>query len=116
MDLIEIDDVRGSIESLGERYLERVFTSQERHECGSSAAHLAERFAAKEAVLKALLVDRAVPWSAIETQSVPGGRLEVRLTGEAAALADRRGVNRIGVSVARRRGHAAAVALAEAVR
>lgn len=116
MDLIEIEDVRVSLQTWGERYLERVFTRSERDECGASPARLAERFAAKEAVLKALVVDRPVPWAAIETVSGPGGRLAVRLSGDAARLADLRGVDRIGVSVARRRRHAAAVAVAEAAR
>lgn len=116
MDLIEIDEVRESIEARGERYLRRVFTSRERDECGTSPTLLAERFAAKEAILKALLVDQPVPWAAIETTSAPGGRLSVRLSGAAAALADRRGVERIDVSVSREADHAAAVAVTEGAR
>jgi holo-[acyl-carrier protein] synthase len=112
MDLVEIDEVRDSIQSFGERYLGRVFTPAELNECGASPARLAERFAAKEAILKALQVDGAVPLAAIDTRAEGRGGLTVRLAGEAAELAERRGVGHIGVSVSRHRRHAAAVAVA----
>ena len=114
MDLVEIDEVRDSIQAFGDRYLRRVFTPAERNECGANPARLAERFAAKEAILKALQVDGAVPLAAIDTRARGRGSLTVRLAGAAADLAARRGVDRIDVSVSRRRGHAAAVAIAEA--
>ena len=110
MDLVEIDEVRDSIVTFGERYLERVFTSAERNECGASPARLAERFAAKEAILKALHVDRAVPLGTIDTRAAWPGLLTVQLTGEAATLAGLRRVGSIGVSVSRGGGRAAALA------
>jgi holo-[acyl-carrier protein] synthase len=111
MDLVEIDEVRDSIQSFGERYLRRVFTPAELNECGASPARLAERFAAKEAVLKALQVDGAVSLAAIDTRADGRGGLTVRLAGQAAELAQRQGVGHIGVSVSRRRGQAAAIAV-----
>src|SRR5271156_5322403 len=54
-DIIEIERIRGVIERQGERFLERVFTEEERAYCFSHAnphQHLAARFAAKEAVSK----------------------------------------------------------------
>jgi holo-[acyl-carrier protein] synthase len=114
VDLVEIDEVRDSIRTFGERYLGRVFTPTERNECGANPARLAERFAAKEAILKALQVDGAVPLAAIDTRAQGRGGLTVRLAGAAADLAGRRGVDRIEVSVSRRRGQAAAVAITEA--
>ncbi|MGZ4311765.1 MAG: holo-ACP synthase [Solirubrobacteraceae bacterium] len=113
VDLVEIDEVRDSIRAFGERYLGRVFTPAERNECGSHPARLAERFAAKEAILKALQVDGAVPLAAIDTRAQGRGGLTVRLAGAAADLAVRRGVGRIGVSVSTQRGHVAAVAITE---
>ena len=111
MDLVEIAEVRESIRTFGERYLDRVFTSMERHECGTSPARLAERFAAKEAILKALEVDGPVSLAAIDTRAEGPGVLTAHLAGDAAELAGRRGVARLGVSVTRGRGHAAAVAV-----
>ena len=69
LDLVEIDEIRDSIQSFGERYLGRVFTPAELNECGTSPARLAERFAAKEAILKALQVDGAVPMASIDTRA-----------------------------------------------
>ena len=54
-DLIEVERVRGVLERQGPRFLERVFTEEERTYCFSNAhphKHLAARFAAKEAVSK----------------------------------------------------------------
>ncbi|HEY1566332.1 MAG TPA: 4'-phosphopantetheinyl transferase superfamily protein [Solirubrobacteraceae bacterium] len=114
MDLVEIGEVSDSIETFGEKYLGRVFTSAERNECGTSPARLAERFAAKEAILKALHADGPVPLAAIDTRAAGRGQLTVHLTAEAATLAGRRGVVSIGVSVSRAHGQAAAVAATRA--
>ena|SRR5688572_15918008 len=54
-DVIEVDRVRGVLERQGERFLNRVFTEEERAYCSSMAhphKHYAARFAAKEAVSK----------------------------------------------------------------
>lgn len=57
-DIIEIDRVKDSIEKLGNPFLERVFTKKEIDYCESKNKqkyqHYAARFAAKEAVFKAL--------------------------------------------------------------
>ena len=57
-DIIEIDRIRESIESLGDRFLQKVFTEREIQYCESKKAqkyqHYAARFAAKEAVFKAI--------------------------------------------------------------
>jgi holo-[acyl-carrier protein] synthase len=54
VDLCEISRLYDAIERHGERFLGRVFTSTEREQCGENYASLAARFAAKEAVAKAL--------------------------------------------------------------
>ncbi len=54
-DVIEVDRVRGVLERQGERFLQRVFTDEERAYCDAKAhphKHYAARFAAKEAVSK----------------------------------------------------------------
>jgi holo-[acyl-carrier protein] synthase len=55
-DLIDIERIRGVLDRQGERFLERVFTDEERAYCLGMKhphKHLAARFAAKEAVAKA---------------------------------------------------------------
>lgn len=54
IDLCEIARLRQAIERQGERLLARIFTPAERELCGRNYASLAARFAAKEAVGKAL--------------------------------------------------------------
>lgn len=54
IDLCEISRLREAAGRSGERFLTRVFTPREREECGENYASLAARFAAKEAVAKAL--------------------------------------------------------------
>ena len=57
IDLIETSRIADMVERHGERFLERVFTMPEVAHCEGKkrqAEHLAGRFAAKEAVLKAL--------------------------------------------------------------
>ena len=57
-DIIEIDRIKESIETLGEKFLNKVFTKNEIEYCESKKAqkyqHYAARFAAKEAVFKAI--------------------------------------------------------------
>lgn len=54
VDLLEISRLRAAVERHGERFLARIFTSTEREQCGMNYPSLAARFAAKEAVAKAL--------------------------------------------------------------
>ena len=62
IDLADISAVRDSIDHFGARYLDRIFTPGERAQCAESSdptPHLAARFAAKEATIKALMIDGA---------------------------------------------------------
>jgi holo-[acyl-carrier protein] synthase len=108
IDLIEIERVERALERRpGLR--ERLFTRQELSYADARARparHLAARFAAKEAVIKALDGPALAP-SAIEI--LPGAPPTVRLHGRAAELAEGR---EISVSLTHSREGAAAVALA----
>jgi holo-[acyl-carrier protein] synthase len=113
MDLIDTNEVRESLRLHGERYLTRVYTQREADECGGNPRELAGRFAAKEATMKLLQTgDEPLPWISIDVHSAPGGGLEIELSGPAAALAQRRGIDAISVSIAQRRSLAAALVLA----
>ena len=54
VDVIECKRIADGIERLGDRFLQRFFTEGEREDCGDKPYRLAARFAAKEAVGKAL--------------------------------------------------------------
>lgn len=88
VDLIEIERVSQAIERHGERFLTRVFTPQELAELKGNPASLAGRFAAKEAVAKALGTGIGViAWQEIEILRGPAREPLLFLHGAAAELA-----------------------------
>ena len=108
IDLIEIERIERALERRP-RLAQRLFTEDElryAREQARPGRHLAARFAAKEAVIKALGGVAVAP-SSIEIEG--GGPPRVRLHGRAAELA---GGRRISVSLTHSRESAAAVALA----
>ncbi len=114
VDLVAVEEVRASVERLGRRYLDRLFTEHELSCCGSVDAvrveSLAARFAAQEAALKVLRPDGARPeWRDIEVRRNDDGSCDLRLHGEAAALAARDQVQGLSVSLSHEAGMAVAV-------
>lgn len=84
-DIIEIKRIKKAIESHGGRFIEHLFTENEKKYCEKykdSAPHFAGRFAAKEAVLKALGTGLKSPigWHDIEIQNTPEGKPVVILS------------------------------------
>jgi len=93
-DLIDIRRVAKVIERHGDRFLERIFTPEERAKAARRAnnekmlvATYAKRFAAKEACSKALGtgIRLGVWWRDMGVVNLPGGRPTMRLTGGALA-------------------------------
>src|SRR3970040_134936 len=88
IDLIEIDRIREAIERHGDKFVARIFTQFEQRECNGKVSSLAARFAAKEAVAKALGCGIGdVNWLDIEIVRDGRGRPELVLHGPALALA-----------------------------
>jgi holo-[acyl-carrier protein] synthase len=116
IDLADTAEVRESIRQFGQRYLRRVFTAHELAYCGRSAdpaPHLAARFAAKEATIKALRVEGPQPpWTSIEVWAGPKGWCRMRLYGAAEKLARQRGVSSLSVSMSHEGELAAAIVVA----
>jgi holo-[acyl-carrier protein] synthase len=97
--------------------VEVLFTGREQEYClgkRRSHEHMAGRFAAKEAVLKAFGtgIGQRMRWTDVEIVRGSKGRPEVCLHGEVAAWAERRGLANVDVSVAHSAGLAVAQALA----
>ena len=116
IDLTPIDRVARMLARYPERFEEKVFTEGERAYCrarAQAAEHFAARFAAKEAALKALGVPSGLHWQELEVVSGAGGAPSLRLSGEAARAAARRGVTRLHLSLTHAGGQAAAVVVAE---
>jgi holo-[acyl-carrier protein] synthase len=116
VDLTSVSQIRHSLRDFGDRFLRRVFTPTEIADCAAShdpAPHLAARFAAKEATIKALRVEDGQPaWTSIEVRRHPSGSCTVHLTGEAARVAGARGIGRLAVSLSHEGDLAAAVVVA----
>jgi len=117
IDIVEVDRIRQAVGRWGEAFLSRVFTPAELSRGSAPAAaaeRLAGRFAAKEAVMKALGIGRrGIGWQEIEITVDPMGKPEVRLTGRAAATADRLGITAWRLAISHTRLVAIAQALAE---
>jgi phosphopantetheine--protein transferase-like protein len=93
---------------------ERLFTDGERADASGSVPRLGARFAAKEAVMKALGVGLgAFKLRDVEVVRLASGAPTLRLHGAAAALADACGVRRWHVSLTHTALTAQAVVLAE---
>jgi holo-[acyl-carrier protein] synthase len=104
VDVVAVGRIQSAIERFGERFLRRVFTVNEQAYCESDKRkweHFAARFAAKEAVSKALGTGLVgISWTEIEVIHLPSGKPELLLTGRAAARASSLGLDTWRVSLA----------------
>lgn len=115
-DIIEIERIKLAVERAGRRFLERVFTSGERAFCEARRdrfACYAARFAAKEAVLKAMGTGLAgCRWVDVEVDRSGGGSPEILLHGAAAEQAGEKGITAVLISLSHDRERALAFAVA----
>ena len=116
LDLVKIDRVRAIAERWKARFLDRLYTPAERRACMNKAvpyASLAGRFAAKEAVLKALGTgwSDGISWRDIEVLNDRSGRPRATVSGRVKTLMKRAGVTDIHVSLS----HDTEYAVAEVV-
>lgn len=118
-DLAEVHRIREAHERFGDRFLTRVFTPNEIAYSLRKAnrfERLAARFAAKEALMKAIGtgLTRGVSWQDIEVVNLPSGKPTLRLTGQAAVHAQRLGATTVHVSLTHTATMAMAVVILEA--
>jgi holo-[acyl-carrier protein] synthase len=100
VDAAEIPRIRRALDRWGQRFLDRVYTPGEQAYCRGRVERLAGRFAAKEAVSKALGTGiRRLRWRDIEILPNRRGRPTVYLHGKAAARAQEMGVTWLSVSI-----------------
>lgn len=87
-DLCDIRRIEETIEKFGERFLAKTFTDSEREYSESksgSGSYYAKRWAAKEAVAKALAThnSKSLSWHDVEVSNDPSGRPVITLHGKA---------------------------------
>jgi holo-[acyl-carrier protein] synthase len=109
VDTVEIARVAAVLERHGERFLSRVFTADERAYAGRRALAPAGRFAAKEAVAKAMGTGIGpVGWRNIEVRNDLAGKPSLLLYGVAATRARMAGLLEWHVSITHSRDLATA--------
>ena len=114
VDIIETKRVAQSIARFGDRFLKRVYTEQELAYCQGRVSSLAARWAAKEAVGKALGTGIGdVSWQEIEVVCESNGRPTLRLYGAAVDLAARLGISEFAISLSHTKDHAIAFVVGE---
>ncbi len=113
VDLIEIARIEEVVARHGKHYLERVFTPAEREYCGKRAESLAGRFAAKEAVSKALGTGIGdVAWQEIEILGDEQNAPTLTLHGAAEKKAKELGLITWSVSISHSQSHSVAFVVA----
>jgi len=112
IDLVEMNRIRKAMEKWGGRFLSRIYTSREISYCRGKRleyVHLAARFAAKEAVRKAL--GEQMRWRDVEIINGRSGKPRVNLRGKAREIGRKQGEKRIFLSLS----HDHSYAIAQAV-
>jgi holo-[acyl-carrier protein] synthase len=109
VDIIKIKRIRKAIDRHGERFLQRVYTPTELAEARNNPASLAARFAAKEAVAKALGCGIGpVSWQEIEIRRDAANRPYLLLYHAASQLALEQGITTWSISLSHTRKYALA--------
>lgn len=104
VDLVDIPRIRAIVERRGETFLRRVFTDRETSYCSRQfdpASSFAARFAAKEALIKALGVgwQPGMRWVDIEVERAPSGVPSLVLHGATGVVASEHGVRAMHLSL-----------------
>lgn len=116
-DITECPRIGRMIQDHGELFLRRVYTEREIDYCNSrklATEHYAGRWAAKEAVLKAIGTGwvRGISWKDVEIRNDPAGAPRVLLHSGTRDIAAARGVRQVLVSISHCRTYATAYAVA----
>lgn len=114
VDIIETERVAKSIQQFGDRFLKRIYTERELAYCQGRVSSLAARWAAKEAVGKALGTGIGdVSWQEIEIINTDRQCPQVQLHGAAAKLAAGLGVTKFAISLSHTKDYAVAFVVGE---
>jgi holo-[acyl-carrier protein] synthase len=118
VDIVEIDRIKGAVERWKRRFIKRLFTQEEINYCTEKKDPyrcFAARFAAKEAVLKALGTGwgDGIGWLDIEILNTRSGKPWVKFRDRAEEFMKLRSLKKVFISLSHSRDYAAAVAVIE---
>ncbi len=119
VDIVEVKRVAEMVQRHSDRFLTRVFTPREIAYCSSRKRrneHLAARWAAKEATIKALRapLEGALSWRELEVVAGEMGEPQLKLLGTAAGLAKKQGISHLHLTISHVAELAVACVVAEA--
>jgi holo-[acyl-carrier protein] synthase len=115
-DIIEIHRIEQAISSWQDSFLRRIYTEAELESCHNRASSLAARFAAKEAVMKALGTGaEGVNWQDIEILSDSDGAPVVQLHHRAERKAEENGIAKFSVTMSHCKEYAVAFVIGDAI-
>ena len=115
-DIVEVERIQKMMSDHGDHFLERVFTAAEIAHCQprrEAAQHFAGRWAAKEAVMKALGTGFTpeVGWTDIEILTLPSGQPYVVMHGTARTYSESKGIGTILITLSHTKTYATATAI-----
>lgn len=114
IDIIEINRIDDSVQRFGKAFLDRIYTAAEQHE-HSERTYFAGRWAAKEAVSKALGtgIGKDCSWLDIEILNNEAGAPVATLSGAALKRLNTLGGKKLYISISHERTNAVAMAIIE---
>lgn len=117
IDIVSVDRIEQMLASHGARFLDRCFTDREQAYAGDKRRrleHLAGRFAAKEAVFKALGtgLTKGMQWLDVEVVNADSGQPQLRIEGRSLQVAQHQGIDQWWLSISHIETHATASAIA----
>jgi holo-[acyl-carrier protein] synthase len=115
-DIVEIHRIEQAIRSWQDSFLRRIYTEAELEFCQNRASSLAARFAAKEAVMKALGTGaNGISWQDIEILPNSQGAPLVRLHARAERKAEENGIAKFSVTMSHCKEYAVAFVIGNVI-
>ena len=116
-DIVDCQRIAQMIEKHEDSFIQKVYTPWEIEYCGTRKAatqHYAGRWAAKEAILKAMGTGwaKGIQWTDLEIRNAMGGAPSVTLGGAAADICESLGISEIKISISHSEMFATAFAVA----
>lgn len=112
IDIVDVSRIRDLVDAYADKFLKRIFTDREILYCNFSARlryqRFAARFAAKEALIKAI-GEKPFAWTDVEVVKTDAGRPDFELYGKAALYANEQGIMDIYLSMSHTQTTAAAM-------
>lgn len=116
IDLVKIDRMKSVVERWGDKFLRRVFTETEIaycHEKKNPYLSFAVRFAAKEALIKAIASEITVPLSDIEVINSPNGNPSINAHGRLKKFFNEKGIKQTALSLSHEKEYGIACVVLE---